>query len=120
VNNQIVLYLFARGIESALLILVDKGILPEWAHIQKGTGFRCFAGFSLALILYMTDYQNHLLRKGFQDVMHNLYYESNERNSALLPPSNFAPFVLLIFVSYLSTWIPAVDLDNVLSSVVDA
>jgi hypothetical protein len=100
-------------------MLVDKGILPRWADIQEGLGFRAFAAFSLALILYMTDYQNHLLRKGFQDVMHNLYYESNEHNSPLMPQANFLPFVAVMSLSYLSPWFPSFGLDNMLR-IVDA
>lgn len=42
-----------------------------------------FAGFSLALILYMTEYHPHHLQKGFMGTMTNLYYESN--SGSMLP-----------------------------------
>merc|ERR1712188_146112 len=78
VNNQIVLYLFARGIEGQLRGLVHlHKWLPESCDFHSPIGFRVFAGFSLALILYMTDYENSVLRSSFNKVMHNLYYESN-------------------------------------------
>mmetsp|Transcript_19661 Transcript_19661/g.24845 ORF Transcript_19661/g.24845 Transcript_19661/m.24845 type:complete len:198 (-) Transcript_19661:29-622(-) len=113
VNNQIVLYLFARGIEGMARSLVKRGILPPSLDIKSPGGFRIFAGFSLALILYMTDYESDMLRPGFMNTMNNLYYESN--SGRLAPPVNFTPIVLVVLASLLSTMLPKLTLDNILS-----
>merc|ERR1712137_61420 len=113
VNNQIVLYLFARGIEGMAKSFVDRGILPPALDIRSPGGFRIFAGFSLALILYMTDYEDGRLKKGFMDTMNNLYYESNYES--LLPPKNFAISVAVVLVSLFSFLSPSLELDNILS-----
>jgi len=57
VNNQITLYLFARGFQAFLRTLALKYRTPGFKDVRKGYGFRVFAGVSLALILYMTEYQ---------------------------------------------------------------
>eukprot|EP01121_Diplochlamys_sp_Union-15-3_P000404 TRINITY_DN1037_c0_g1_i6.p1 TRINITY_DN1037_c0_g1~~TRINITY_DN1037_c0_g1_i6.p1 ORF type:complete len:235 (-),score=10.54 TRINITY_DN1037_c0_g1_i6:52-756(-) len=90
VNNQIVLYLFARGVQGFFRLLHRKGIVRH--DVKKGTGFRIFAGFSLALILYMTEYQSELLTRGFMATMNNLYYDSDK--GVMLPPDlyRFMPF----------------------------
>ena len=113
VNNQIVLYLFARGIEGMARSFVKRGILPQSLDIKSPGGFRIFAGFSLALILYMTDYEADMLRTGFMSTMNNLYYESN--SGRLAPPTNFTPIVLIVLVSLFSRALPALTLDNMLS-----
>merc|ERR1712137_24190 len=115
VNNQIVLYLFARGIEGMARSLVKRGWLPPSLDIRSPGGFRIFAGFSLALILYMTDYEADMLRVGFMNTMNNLYYESN--SGRLAPPTNFTPIVAVVFASLLSGFLPALTLDNILSVV---
>lgn len=112
VNNQICLYLFARGVEGMARSFVQRGILPPSLDIKSPGGFRIFAGFSLALILYCTDYEADMLRPGFMSTMNNLYYESN--SGPLLPPINFTPIVLIVFVSFLSVKLPALTLDNIL------
>jgi peroxisomal membrane protein 4 len=38
VNNQIVLYLFARGIQGALISGVKRGIIPQSMDISKPHG----------------------------------------------------------------------------------
>ena len=113
VNNQIVLYLFARGIEGMARSFVKRGILPQSLDIKSPGGFRIFAGFSLALILYMTDYEADMLRTGFMSTMNNLDYESN--SGRLAPPTNFTPIVLIVLVSLFSRALPALTLDNMLS-----
>eukprot|EP00005_Dracoamoeba_jomungandri_P005941 CAMPEP_0174259810 /NCGR_PEP_ID=MMETSP0439-20130205/8592_1 /TAXON_ID=0 /ORGANISM="Stereomyxa ramosa, Strain Chinc5" /LENGTH=180 /DNA_ID=CAMNT_0015343861 /DNA_START=64 /DNA_END=607 /DNA_ORIENTATION=+ len=55
VNMQIVLYLFARGIFGSMAGFASKGYLPQQLNPKTPLGFRIFAGFSLALILYLTD-----------------------------------------------------------------
>lgn len=68
-------------------------LLTKIAHDRTEFGFRCFAGFSLALILYMTEYHPNHLQKGFMSTMTNLYYESN--SGSFLPPDlyRFAPVI---------------------------
>lgn len=62
--------------------------------VRSSFGFRCFAGFSLALILYMTEYQSDMLNPGFMSTMNNLYYESE--SGSMLPKDlmKFAPIML--------------------------
>lgn len=114
VNNQIVLYLFARGVEGMLTVWARNGYIPRNMDMRTEKGFRLFAGFSLALILYMTDYQGHILKKGFMGTMDNLYYESNS-GGLLSMPRNYSPFVLIVTISLLSYFSPSFSLDNLLT-----
>ncbi|KAG2385770.1 hypothetical protein C9374_002919 [Naegleria lovaniensis] len=119
VNNQIVLYLFARGIDGGLRALATNGYIPEWMDITTPVGFRLFAGFSLALILYLTDYQPSSLRSGFMTTMEHLYHESNK--GTLRTEVNFAPFVTVVTLCLLlGYWFPQLRLDNVLQVVDDS
>jgi peroxisomal membrane protein 4 len=93
VNNQIVLYLFARGFEGALRLLVKKGYISSQFDIRKGLGFRIFAGFSLALILYLTEYQPEVLRPAFMSTMDYIYYESEAGPIFPRYSIKFAPFL---------------------------
>jgi hypothetical protein len=64
-----------------------------WRLCSSPFGFRVLAGFSLALILYLTEYQPDMLKPGFMSTMTNLYHESN--GGALMPPDlqRFSPAV---------------------------
>ncbi|EFC45328.1 predicted protein [Naegleria gruberi] len=119
VNNQIVLYLFARGIDGGLKALATKGYIPEIMDISTPNGFRLFAGFSLALVLYLTDHQPRALKSGFMSTMKYLYHESNDGTMSV--PINFAPFVTFITICLLlGYWFPQFRLENVLQRVDDA
>ena len=89
VNNQIVLYLFARGIEGAIRSGVRRGIVPSALDVRSEKGFRLLAGFSLALILYLTEYEPTNLRAGFVETMNFIYYDSNK--GPLNPPAQYSP-----------------------------
>jgi peroxisomal membrane protein 4 len=99
VNNQIVLYLFARGLEAALNLATEKRLIPQILDVRKPTGFRIFAGFSLALILYMTEYRSNLLKPPFFRTMDHLYNESN--SGSLHIPREYILFVFLISATLL-------------------
>jgi len=75
VNNQIVLYLFARGIYGLLVGGVRRQLIPQVFNVRSETGFRIFAGFSLALILYLTEYEPDTLSPSFMSTMNFLYYD---------------------------------------------
>lgn len=94
VNEQITLYLFARGLEGLIRSGVKRGILPQAADIRKPTGFKMLAAFSLAVILYLTEYEPDMLRPSFMSVMTNLYHESN--SGPLMPPLQFLPIVVAV------------------------
>lgn len=115
VNNQIVLYLFARGLEGMSRSFVQRGYLPQTLDVKSPTGFRIFAGFSLALILYMTDYEANLLRPAFVDTMNFLYYDSNNPRDPVIPKLNFLPIVLIVLISLLYPVFPRLELDQILS-----
>eukprot|EP01122_Echinamoeba_exundans_P017042 TRINITY_DN883_c0_g2_i1.p1 TRINITY_DN883_c0_g2~~TRINITY_DN883_c0_g2_i1.p1 ORF type:complete len:242 (+),score=45.61 TRINITY_DN883_c0_g2_i1:165-890(+) len=118
VNNQIVLYLFARGIEGSLRTFHKKGWLPDSLDVASPFGFRVLAGFSLALILYLTEYQPDMLKPGFMSTMTNLYHESNA--GALMPPDlqRFSPAVGLVAFTLLASLInPEYSLENVLAKI---
>lgn len=97
VNEQITLYLFARGLEGLIRLGVMKGALPPAMDIRKPLGFKMLAAFSLALILYLTEYQPETLRPSFMGIMRNLYHESNA--GPLLPSVQFMPVVGLVLFS---------------------
>lgn len=113
VNNQIVLYLFARGVEGLIRLLQNKFSLPQEYDIKSPKGFRVFAGFSLALILWLTEYHPEVLSPSFNRTMHFLYYRSNQ--GPMRPPNRFLLAVLFITVSVtLGLVYPRLRLDNVL------
>ncbi|KAL9657425.1 hypothetical protein ABK040_016695 [Willaertia magna] len=115
VNNQIVLYLFARVIDGGLKALADKGFVPRIMDISTPTGFRLFAGLSLALVLYLTDYETSL-KPGFMTTMDYLYKDSN--SGPLRVEWNFAPIVTIITICLLiGYWFPKLRLENVLQYV---
>ena len=115
VNNQIVLYLFARGVEGALKSMVNRGYLPKQLDVRSPTGFRLFAAFSLALILYLTEYEPETLKSGFMVTMDELYYDSNV--GPVTPPSKrFAVLVAVLTVSLLlGAFFPQLRLENLFS-----
>jgi len=116
VNQQIVLYLFARGLEGLVLSAVNRKYLPPVLDIRKPTGFRLLAAFSLACILYLTEYEPETLRPSFMTVMTNLYHESNA--GALMPSLNFLPIVAVVVLTMVGEYIsPKFGLDNVLKLV---
>ena len=98
VNNQIVLYLFARGIEGLIRSGVRRGIVPSYFDVRSESGFRLLAGFSLALILYLTEYEPTNLRGGFVETMNFIYYDSNQVN--FFSKIHFFSFLIFFFFFY--------------------
>ena len=113
VNNQIVLYLFARGIQGIIITGVKKKVLPESCDISTPQGFRYLAAFSLALILYLTEYHPKSLNTGFMKTMEYLYHESDvphpKQTGGLFnlfgmiskEEAKFLPFIILGTISLL-------------------
>jgi len=120
VNQQIVLYLFARGIYGSFILWADKGYLPSFLDVRTPIGFRVLAGFSLALILYMTEYHPSRLQSGFMSTMNFLYYDSDSSTKQpFLPPKNFIPFFFLVSLSLLGEVYRPLSLENILSKLLD-
>jgi peroxisomal membrane protein 4 len=114
VNNQIVLYLFARGVEGALRSFAIRGWIPPYLDIRSDQGFRLFAGFSLALILYLTEYEPHTLKSGFMSTMDELYYQSND--GPMQPPPRFViPVAIVSFSLILGSLFPQYRLERLLN-----
>jgi peroxisomal membrane protein 4 len=115
-SEQITLYLFARGLEGLIRLGVKKSILPGVMDIRKPIGFKMLAAFSLAVILYLTEYQPDLLRPSFMGVMKNLYHESN--SGPLSVPMGFAPVVAVAMTTMLGgVFTPTLGLESVLNAV---
>jgi peroxisomal membrane protein 4 len=114
VNNQIVLYLFARGLYGSIVSMVRRGYLPSILDVRSPFGFRVLAGFSLALILYLTEYEPDTLSPSFISTMNFLYYDS-ETKDQLLPEKRFVPFLIVVTLSLLGFFIPSLSLENILT-----
>jgi peroxisomal membrane protein 4 len=104
VNNQIVLYLFARGVEGAIRSFASRGYIPSSMDVRSPQGFRLFAGFSLALILYLTEYEPESLKSGFVSTMDELYYDSN--SGPMQPPPRFViPVAIVSFSKFFTIYL---------------
>eukprot|EP01090_Pellita_catalonica_P016251 TRINITY_DN459_c0_g1_i1.p1 TRINITY_DN459_c0_g1~~TRINITY_DN459_c0_g1_i1.p1 ORF type:complete len:247 (+),score=8.56 TRINITY_DN459_c0_g1_i1:103-843(+) len=116
VNNQVVLYLFARGIFGLMQSSVKRGLIPRqsFLDVKSKVGFRVLAGFSLALILYLTEYEPDTLRPSFMTTMNNLYYDSDVSPQQFLPSARFLLFFITVSLSLLGTVVPSFSLDNLL------
>jgi len=100
VNNQIVLYLFARSIQGLVQSAVNRAVVPSYMSIATPAGFRVFAGITLALALYLTEHEPETLSSGFMSTMHFLYHKSDPPQP-LVPRAdrNFTPFIIIVFLS---------------------
>jgi len=116
VNNQIVLYLFARGIQGIIITGAKNGIVPQALDVSTPRGFRFLAAFSLALILYLTEYHPNSLNKSFVSTMDYLYYQSD--SGSILPKGDlkFLPFLLLGTISLLFPFKEYLGLEQILEA----
>ncbi|MDP2435433.1 MAG: hypothetical protein Q8P67_06805 [archaeon] len=101
VNFQIVLYLLSRGIVGFLKGKVADGALPPQCDISKGASFRLLAGFSLALILYLTEHRPETLQTGFMNTMTFIYHHADSKPN--LPP---LPFLLPVVIVFAAIFLP--------------
>eukprot|EP00026_Physarum_polycephalum_P013496 Phypoly_transcript_13907.p1 GENE.Phypoly_transcript_13907~~Phypoly_transcript_13907.p1 ORF type:complete len:241 (+),score=35.53 Phypoly_transcript_13907:156-878(+) len=102
VNNQIVLYLFARSIQGLIQTAVTKAVVPSYMSISTPLGFRVFAGITLALALYLTEHQPLSMPSGFMSTMHFLYHKSDAPLPVLAKQDrNFFPFMAVVAISLL-------------------
>ena len=67
----------SKKTQGALISGAKRGVIPETFDVSKPKGFRMLAGFSLALILYLTEYEPETLSKSFMGTMEYLYHESD-------------------------------------------
>lgn len=99
VNQQINLYLFARAVEGAIKALTQKyeQYVPEWLDIRKPMGFRIFTSVTIAVSMYLMDYQPRALREGLTQAMHSIYWQADSGSTTV--PWNFVPLVLATVVA---------------------
>ncbi len=64
-------------------------------------GFRMLAAFSLALILYLTEYEPDTLSKSFMSTMEYLYYHSDKGRILEVEDYKWLPFIVLGTISLL-------------------
>jgi len=93
VNQQINLYLFARGVEGLLRALCRRfaGSIPEFMDMRKPLGFRVLTASTIAVSMCMMDYEPSSLREGLVQAMRSIYHESNSGSAAV--PWNWWPLV---------------------------
>jgi len=102
VNNQLVLYLFARSITGLIQSAVNRELIPSNASTQSPQGFRVFAGITLAMALYLTEYEPETLSTGFMSTMKFLYHKSDHPAPLIgKAERNFAPIIALTTLSLL-------------------
>jgi len=101
VNNQLVLYLFARSFQALLQSGVNRGLLPSLASVQSPLGFRLFAGVTLALTLYFTEHEPDTLTSSFMSTMHFLYHKSDHGPMVGKGDKRFLPILFLVGISLL-------------------
>jgi len=100
VNNQIVLYLFARSIQGLVQSAVNRAVVPSYMSIATPAGFRVFSGITLALALYLTEHEPETLSSGFMSTMTFLYHKSDHPQPLISRNErNFVPFIIVIFLS---------------------
>lgn len=118
VNMQIVLYLFVRAVYAFIKDGAQRLQVRPALDVSTPSGFRTFAGISLALILYLTEHRPELLQRGFMSTMNYLYYDSDVSTASKLPPPRFLVFYFIIMCSLVSRAYPKLSLDNILNKVV--
>ncbi|KYQ88219.1 transmembrane protein [Tieghemostelium lacteum] len=119
VNNQIVLYLFARAIIGIIQGLVKRKVIPSDLSTTTPKGFRIFAGITLALILYLTEYEPEVLNNSFMSTMTYLYHQSDSGSLLEKNDQKFSPIILVIIFSLLGSLYPQFSLDSILKNIFD-
>ncbi|GAM19501.1 hypothetical protein SAMD00019534_026760 [Acytostelium subglobosum LB1] len=117
VNNQIVLYLFARALIGFIQSGVKRKIIPETLSTTTPQGFRIFAGVTLAMILYLTEYEPDTLNPSFMSTMTYLYHKSDSGPMLPADDKKFSPIILVVLVSLLGVYFPSLQLENILTNV---
>ncbi|EGC39574.1 hypothetical protein DICPUDRAFT_26627 [Dictyostelium purpureum] len=115
VNNQIVLYLFARALIGIIQGMVKRKIIPQTLSTTTPKGFRIFAAVTLALILYLTEYEPDTLNQGFMGTMTVLYHKSDSGPIFEKDDNKFLPILSLIVISLIGSVYPKLSLDNILT-----
>ena len=117
VNNQLVLYLFSRSVTGLIQSAANRGLIPSNASTQSPTGFRVFAGITLALALYLTEYEPDTLGSGFMSTMKFLYHKVDHPAPFIgKDERSFAPIIGIITVSLLGyLGFESLSLENILN-----
>eukprot|EP01132_Coremiostelium_polycephalum_P007901 gene7901-9721_t len=117
VNNQIVLYLFARSLIGFIQSMVKRKIIPETLSTTTPKGFRIFAGVTLAMILYLTEYEPDTLNTSFMGTMTYLYHKSD--SGPLLPKEDqkFTPIIFIIILSIFDSFFPSLSLERIFTKI---
>jgi len=118
VNNQLVLYLFARSFQALMQSGVNRGMLPSLASVQTPFGFRTFAGVTLALTLYFTEHEPETLSSSFMSTMNFLYRKSDHGPLVGKGDRRFLPILFLVGLSLLGYFgYDSLSLDSILNFV---
>ncbi|KAF2078297.1 hypothetical protein CYY_000389 [Polysphondylium violaceum] len=115
VNNQIVLYLFARALIGFIQGFVKRKIIPENLSTTHPQGFKIFAGVTLAMILYLTEYEPETLNPAFMSTMTTLYHKSDSGPLMEKADQKFLPVIMIILISLLGSVFPAFSLESILT-----
>lgn len=92
-----------------------RGIIPPSLDVSKPQGFRYLAAFSLALILYLTEYEPDTLSKGFVSTMDYLYQESDKGPMLPRDDMKWLPFIVMGTISLLYPIYPKLGLEQMLN-----
>jgi len=116
VNNQLVLYLFSRSVIGFIQSAVNRGIIPSYTSVQTPQGFRVFAGITLAMALYLTEYEPETLSASFMSTMKFLYHKTDHPAPFIgKDERNFTPIIALITLSLLGfVGFESLSLENIL------
>ncbi|KAN0007325.1 hypothetical protein ACTFIU_000524 [Dictyostelium citrinum] len=115
VNNQIVLYLFARALIGIIQGMVKRNIIPKSLSTTTPKGFRIFAAVTLALILYLTEYEPENLNASFMGTMTVLYHKSDSGPMIEKGDHKFGIPMIIIILSLFGGIFPKLSLDSMFS-----
>jgi len=111
VNTQLVLYLLARAVQGTVQKGVQQKLLPSLFDWSEPTGFRVWAGITLALALYHTEYSAKLMPHNFMATMNFLYHESDSGPLVTTQHAGFWPFMIVVSLALLGFRYPHLGIE---------
>ena len=118
---SLTLLLPPSGIQGFIQSAVKRGMLPAQLSWSTPIGFRVWAGVSLAMALYLTDYEAELLSPSFLATMRYLYRASDTGPLLQHADAPFLPFIATVALALaLGVWRPSIfGLDALLTRFID-